>query len=474
MRPPRKYAGTRTAVLRRDAVVATVPVALAALLAAAGPAGAATAGTSGVGDPYFPLAGNGGYHVGHYDLHLRYDPTSRRLDGRAVLSVRATQKLTRFNLDLSGLKVTALTVDHVKAGFRRSGQELIISPRRALHRNQTFQVAVSYTGVPTTVIDPDGSKDGWIPTDDGVFVAGEPQGSMSWFPGNNHPKDKASYDFTITVPQGRTAVANGVLLGQQTAGGKTTFRWRQSEPMASYLATATVGKFKVEQYTTGSGIKVYNAVDPREASAAAPVLKKLPSVLDWEAGLFGPYPYRAAGAIVDRAPQVGFALETQTRPVYDRAPDLSTLVHESAHQWFGDSVALTSWKDIWLNEGFATYTEWLYAEQHGGPSAQKTFDGLYATAASDDLWSFPPANPGSGANIFGRPVYDRGAMALHKLRKTVGDQAFFKILRTWATQHRGGHGTTTQFTALAERVSGKDLDGLFRTWIGTKGKPSAP
>lgn len=474
MRPPRKYAGTRTTVLRREAVVATVPVALAALLVAAGPAGAATAGTSGVGDPYFPLSGNGGYHVGHYDLHLRYDPTSRRLDGRAVLTVRATQKLTRFNLDLSGLKVTALTVDRVKADFRRSGQELIVSPRRALNKDQTVQVAVSYTGVPKAVIDPDGSKDGWMTTDDGAFVAGEPQGSMSWFPGNNHPKDKASYDFTITVPQGRTAVANGVFLGQRTAGGKTTFRWRQAEPMAAYLATATVGKFKVEQYTTRSGIKVYNAVDPREASAAAPVLKKLPSVLDWEAKLFGPYPFRAAGAIVDRAPQVGYALETQTRPVYDRAPDLSTLVHESAHQWFGDSVALTSWKDIWLNEGFATYTEWLYAEQHGGRSAQKTFDALYATPASDDLWSFPPANPGSGANIFGRPVYDRGAMALHKLRKAVGDRAFFTILRTWATQHRGGHGTTAQFTALAERVSGKDLDGLFRTWIGTRGKPSAP
>ncbi|MFI1354734.1 M1 family metallopeptidase [Streptomyces sp. NPDC020898] len=474
MRPPRTYAGTRTAVLHRGAVVATVPVALAALLAGAGPAGAATTGTPGVGDPYFPLSGNGGYHVGHYDLNLRYDPTGRRLDGKAVLTVRATQKLTRFNLDLNGLKVTALTVDNVKAGFRRSGQELIVSPPRALNRNQTFKVAVAYTGVPGPVIDPDGSKDGWIPTDDGAFVAGEPQGAMTWFPGNSHPKDKSSYDFTITVPQGRTAVANGVFLGQKTAGGRTTFRWRQTEPMAAYLATATVGKFKVEQYTTPSGIKVYNAVDPREAAASAAVLKKLPSVLEWEAKLFGPYPYRAAGAIVDRAPQVGYALETQTRPVYDRAPALSTLVHESAHQWFGDSVTLTSWKDIWLNEGFATYTEWLYAEQHGGPSAQKTFDERYATAADDALWSFPPADPGSGANIFARPVYDRGAMALHKLRTTTGDRAFFQILRTWAAQHRNGHGTTAQFTALAERVSGKDLDQLFRTWIGTKGKPSAP
>ena len=179
------------------------------------------------------------------DLHLRYDPTSRRLDGRAVLSVRATQKLTRFNLDLSGLKVTALTVDHVKAGFRRSGQELIISPRRALHRNQTFQVAISYTGVPTTVIDPDRSKDGWIPTDDGVFVAGEPQGSMSWFPATTTPRTRPPTTSRSPSPRDAPRSPTASSWASRPRVRKTTFRWRQSEPMASYLATATVGKFKV-------------------------------------------------------------------------------------------------------------------------------------------------------------------------------------------------------------------------------------
>ncbi|MDN3024362.1 M1 family metallopeptidase [Streptomyces sp. S.PB5] len=457
--------------VRRTFVIGTVPVALAVLLGAAAPP---TAGSSGVGDPYFPLAGNGGYHVGHYDLTLRYDPGSRHLDGKAVLYARATQHLSRFNLDLKGLKVTSLTVGRDKAGFSRAGQELTVTPRKALHQGQWFRVTVAYNGKAGPVTDPDGSLDGWIPTDDGAFVAGEPQGAMTWFPANNHPKDKASYDFTITVPDGRTAVANGVFLGKRSAHGQTTFRWRQSEPMAAYLATATVGKFKVEQFTTRSGIQVYNAVDPREAAAAAPVLKKLPSVLEWESRLFGPYPFKAAGSIVDRAPNVGYALETQTRPVYDRAPDLSTLVHESAHQWFGDSVTPTSWKDIWLNEGFATYTEWLYDEQHGGDSAQKTFDKLYARPASDGLREFPPGDPGSGANIFGTPVYARGAMALHQLRKAVGDRVFFRILRAWATEHRDGHGTTAQLVRLAERESGKDLDGLFQTWVYQQGKPAAP
>ncbi|MGW2420423.1 M1 family metallopeptidase [Streptomyces sp. NPDC001709] len=473
MTPPRRQpARRRTAGLRRETVLATVPVAVAALIGAAGPTAADATGAPGVGDPYFPLSGNGGYHVRHYDLTLRYDPSSRHLDGKAVLTARATQNLGRFDLDLKGLKVTGVTVDGAPAVFRRVGQELVVSSRHTLRTGRDFRVTVAYNGTPKPVTDPDGSADGWIPTDDGAFVAGEPQGAMTWFPANNHPKDKASYDFTITVPQGRTAVANGVLLGQRTTHGRTTFHWRETQPMASYLATATVGKFKVEQFTTHDGIQVYNAVDPREASAAAPVLKRLPSVLEWESKLFGPYPFRSAGSIVDHAPDAGYALETQTRPLYDSAPDLSTLVHENAHQWFGDSVSLTSWKDIWLNEGFATYTEWLYAEQHGGDSAQKTFNALYARPAGDHLWSFPPGDPGSGKSIFDTPVYVRGAMTLHELRKAVGDRAFFRILRSWAAGQRGGHGTTAQFERLAERISGKRLDTLFHTWLYAKGKPN--
>ncbi|MGW3208435.1 M1 family metallopeptidase [Streptomyces sp. NPDC001135] len=471
MTPPRRQpARRRTAVLRREAVLATVPVAVAALVGATGPA-AGTAGAAGAGDPYFPLSGNGGYHVRHYDLTLRYQSDAQYLDGRAVLAARATRSLSRFDLDLTGLKVTAVTVDGLPAAFRRDGQELVVTPRHTLRAGRDFRVAVAYRGTPKPVTDPDDSADGWIPTDDGAFVAGEPQGAMTWFPANSHPKDKSSYDITITVPQGRTAVANGVLLAQHTAHGRTTFHWRETQPMAAYLATATVGTFKVEQYTTHDGIRVYNAVDPREASGAAPVLKKLPSVLEWESSLFGPYPFRSAGAIVDHAPDVGYALETQSRPLYDSAPDIDTLVHESAHQWFGDSVSLTAWKDVWLNEGFATYAEWLYDEQHGGDSAQETFDALYAHPASDHLWAFPPGDPGSGENIFDTPVYARGAMTLHELRKAVGDRHFFRILRAWASEHRGGHGTTAQFVRLAERISGTSLDTLFHTWLYTTGKP---
>ncbi|MFI0234769.1 M1 family metallopeptidase [Streptomyces sp. NPDC017086] len=468
MRPTR-----RPPARRRTAVLATVPVAVAALLGATAPAAPCGPGAPGAGDPYFPLSGNGGYDVRHYDLTLRYESASRRLDGTAVLTARATRRLTRFDLDLTGLKVTRLTVDGAAARFTRDGQELVVTPSRAPARGRLFRVAVTYHGTPKPVTDPDGSADGWIPTDDGAFVAGEPQGAMTWFPADGHPRDKASYDFTITVPRGLTAVANGVPLGRRTAHGHTTFRWRETRPMAAYLATATIGDFQVERYTTRDGVRVYNAVDPREARAAAPVLKKLPSVLEWESRLFGPYPFRAAGSIVDHAPDAGYALETQTRPLYDSAPDLATLVHESAHQWFGDSVSLTAWKDIWLNEGFATYAEWLYSEQHGGPSAQRTFDSLYARPASDALWAYPPGDPGGPGHLFGTPVYARGAMALHALRRAVGDPEFFRVLRAWTAGHRDGHGTTAQFARLAEQKSGKQLNGLFRTWLFTPGKPDS-
>ncbi len=294
------------------------------------------------------------------------------------------------------------------------------------------------------------------------------------FPANSHPKDKASYDFTITVPEGHRR-------GQRNPP-RTVERPRPYDiPLAAVRADGGLPrhgdgrKFKVEQYTTRDGLKVYNAVDPRELPPLRAVLKKLPSVLAWESGVFGPYPFRAAGAIVDRAPQVGYALETQTCPVYDSAPDLSTLVHESAHQWFGDSVSLTAWQDIWLNEGFATYAEWLYAEQHGGKTAQQTFDSLYASSCRQrSVGVSAGGTPGVGRAHLRHARVRAGCDGSAEAAYGCGDGGVFRILRTWATEHRGGHGTTAQFIRLSERLSGKDLGALFHTWIGTAGKPTSP
>src|SRR5215218_3916387 len=234
----------------------------ACALALAAPAGAATFGSPGLGDPFFPLAGNGGYDVGHYALALDYTRTGNRLQGSATITATATQALDRFDLDLRGFEVSRVDVNGVAATFARDGQELQITPRGRLAATRTFTVRVDYAGTPEVITDPDNSIEGWVPTDDGAFVVGEPQGSPGWYPANDNPRDKATYDFAITVPAGITVMANGVLASRTTAGGRTTWVWRNTSPMAPYLATATLGRFDLTQYRLPSGIPSYVAVDP--------------------------------------------------------------------------------------------------------------------------------------------------------------------------------------------------------------------
>jgi aminopeptidase N len=430
------------------------------------------AGAPGVGDPFFPLAGNGGYDVTHYSLGLDYDPATHQLDGTATISATATQDLSSFDLDLRGFEIPELLVNGQPASFTRDGQELVITPRPRLRADQSFTVVVDYSGVPTVVTDPDQSIEGWVPTDDGAFVAGEPQGSPGWYPVNDNPGDKATFDFTVTVPDGITVMANGVLVSQTSTGGKTTFVWREDSPMAPYLATATLGRFDVTQYQLASGTPVYVAVDPTLSSSS--VLKKLPDIVEFYSSIYGPYPFDAVGAIVDDAKNVGYSLETQTKPVFDRPPDEATLAHELSHMWYGDSVTLTQWPDIWLHEGFATWSEWIWSEHDGRKSAHQWFSTLYNTPAQDTaFWTPPPADPGSPVYLFNGTIYYRGAMTLQALREKVGDHAFFQILRDWAAEHRYGNVTTAQFIALAERDSGMNLQHFFDVWLYQPDKPTS-
>jgi aminopeptidase N len=205
---------------------ARIGLAIAMLvLAAAGPARAAGGGIGapGLGDPLFRLAGNGGYDVAHYGLALDYDRASGELDGTAVISARATQSLARFDLDLRGFDVSLLLVDGRPATFRRAGQELIVTPRSALRKGSDFTVIVRYAGVPEVITDPDESIEGWVPTADGAFVVGEPQGAPGWFPANDNPQDKATFDMAITVPDGITALGNGVLVAHFSHRKRTTW-----------------------------------------------------------------------------------------------------------------------------------------------------------------------------------------------------------------------------------------------------------
>ncbi|MFI8189611.1 M1 family metallopeptidase [Streptomyces sp. NPDC085946] len=465
MRRPHRPAAAVTAF--------TVLTALAALTAC-GDGGPGTPGGSGVGDPYFPKAGNSGYDVTHYGLRLAYDPGRRHLAGTATVTARATRKLSALNLDLIGLEVEEVTVGGDAARWSRDGQELTVRPRDGLADGERFRVTVRYSGTPRTLTDPDGSREGWLYTADGAVALGEPNGSAVWFPGNHHPVDKAVYDLVVTVPQGLEAVSNGELTGRRTERGRTAFTWHTAEPMASYLATVAIGDYTLTRTRTPDGLPVHTAVDPQQAAASRAVLARIPEVLAWARETFGPYPFSTAGAVVDRPGDAGYALETQTRPFFPGAPDTGLLVHELAHQWYGDSVTPRTWRDMWLNEGFATYAEWLWREDHGGDTAQQTFDALYQ-GFDDGIWAFPPARPTSAAHLSGPPVYQRGAMVLHKIRQRIGDGAFRALLRGWASAHRHGNADTGDFTAYVEkRAPGEDFGAIWDEWLYGEGRPRRP
>jgi len=644
-------------------------------------------GAAGVGDPYFPLDGNGGYDVRHYDLDVGYDPPSDTLTGVATISAKATQNLSRFDLDLVGLTVRSIKVDNRAATWRRDGQELIVTPARGLRKGQRYTVKVRYDGVPAELGDPQIGLSGFIHEPDGQIIAGEPHVASSWFPVNDHPSDKASYTFHVTVPKDLDVVANGELKAKQRRGPLTRWTWDEKAPMASYLATVNSGHFDVtssrshgrsyvnaihedlfkpfaaprtgsqyaysklandsykrlartidvpaagadlsfqiarstedswdhvfveahhpgqDDWTTlpdknghttqvpgnhceaenlephpflrhylttpatpggpctssgttgqwwaasgssdgyenwdvdlsayaggpvevsityvsdvtiqGPGVYVDDVVvstgpgttsfendgdtmdgwtvpGPPEGSpgnendwtvgpafaggavgpSAKQSLDRLPEILAFLSTKFGPYPFNAAGGIVPNDNRLGFALETQTRPLYSPGffgggENTSVVTHENTHQWFGDSLSVKQWKDLWLNEGFASYAAWLWSEHEGESTAQEIYDSYRGIPADDPFWSAPTADPGID-DLFGPAVYDRGALALHTLRLEVGDATFFRILKTWAATHKYGNVSTGQFTRLAEKLSGRDLDALFDAWLYTGGKP---
>ncbi|MGC4744244.1 M1 family metallopeptidase [Micromonospora sp. DT201] len=433
-------------------------------------------GAADAGDPYVPGSGNGGYDVTHYGLDVRYDPSTDRLTGRAVITATATQDLSRFNLDLAGLDVGAVTVGDARADHRRGDGELVVTPRDGLPRGRQFTVTVDYAGVPTPVVDGELGSGGFLHTADGAVALGQPDSAATWFPVNDHPSDKASYDVAVTVPDGLAALSNGVPGPKSSADGWTTWRWSEHAPMASYLSTLVIGDYRVV-VGTHAGLPMVTAVAASlpPAGGAATSLARTGAIADFLASRFGPYPFDSYGGIVIADDRIGYALETQSRPVYgpafftDDRPNLSVVAHELAHQWFGDSVSVGRWGDIWLNEGFASYAEWLWEEHDGGRTVQRNFELQYA--ATD--WTQPSVEPGR-ERMFGAAVYKRGALAVHALRRTVGDEMFFRILRTWTTERAAGNATTADLVALAERVAGRQLRPLFDAWLVGGSAPTLP
>lgn len=437
-----------------------------------------TPGAAGVDDSYFPTMGNGGYDAKHYDLKLNANPQARTLDAHVTMQASALHGLDSFNLDFNGaMEIGKIEVNGAPATFSREGGELTIKPEQPIAAGADFNVTVDYAGKPQPHESPYAPITlGWNHIKDGSYVLDEPDGASHWFPVNDHPTDKATYTFDVTVPKGYTAVANGILMSRSEDQQNANFKWQLNSPMASYLATVEVGKFVEEQTTSPDGIPIHNFFAPRVAEAAKHDFGRVGEMMQWFGERFGPYPFDVYGNTVINASVGGAALETQTRPLFERGMvtggrDAEFIyAHELAHQWFGDSVSPKAWKDIWLNEGFACYAHMTWQYEHDGSvdKLDRAMKGMYRWLPRN---SEPVADPGA-ESLFSQNVYNRGAVALHQLRKTVGDEAFFSSLKAYTAAYKDKNATTDDFVAIVNQTTGQDMTEFFDRWVKNSELPA--
>ena len=432
------------------------------------------------GDPYFPLDGNRGYDVEHYRISDTYRPSTDRLRGRTVLTATATEDLPRFSLDLV-LGVDSVTVDGRPADFGKPQRhELVVEPARRVQAGDTFTVVVGHHGRPGSV-EAAGARPGqdlYFRSEGETVAMGEPQNGAWWFAANETPADKATFDVTIRVPRGTEAISGGALVSQRTGTRWTTWRWRLDEQLPTYAVFFAAGQFRVDR-STERGRPFVHAVSRQltedDQRLALRRLRTTDDVVAWFEEVLAPYPFGEGGGVVSAVPSA-YALETATRPVYPwssaRSSWVPLLVHETAHQWFGNDVTLRRWRDVWLNEGFATYAEWWYAEEHGGRSTADRLENTWSSIPADsEFWQVRVSDPGP-ARMWDDAVYVRGAMTLAALRNRLGAATFATVLEQWVTRHAGGHVSGTDFRDLAEEIGGEQLDAFFQHWLDDPGRPA--
>ncbi len=445
-----------------------------ALVGVVPPAHAAQEGSRGIGDSYFPADGNGGYDALRYGIRVRYDPATMRLRGVTRVRVRALRDLSSLNLDLL-LPVQGVRVSGRPAAFHKpTRHELTVRLRPVLRRGETATIKVTYGGYPGRYSY--AGERNWLADSTEMVAMNQPHMAPWWFPANDHPRDRARVKVRANVPSGMEAVSNGLLRRHRTGPHRDIWTWRADEAMAPYLAFLAVGDFSLRRGNV-AGRSWVTAVSrrlvPTAGNAAHAWLAREREVISWLSDQVGPYPFTASGGLVT-ALNVGFALENQTRPTYGRwaIGNNAVLAHEVAHQWFGDAITVHRWRDIWLNEGFATYYEVLWQEHSGGPTVGEWLRAAY-DSRSDSFWRLPIGDPGPD-RLFDGAVYIRGGMTLAALREQIGDASFRALVRRWYAEQRGGSATTEDFITLAESVSGQQLDTFFHRWIYATSRPPRP
>jgi aminopeptidase N len=479
-------------------VLVTAATAFAAPAEADGRHGPPSPGAAGIGDRLFLTLGNGGYDVLHYHLDLRYATSApnQAIDGDVTIVARATQSLSRFNLDFAGASVGSVSVNHRSAAWTRDGEELVITPKRPLSRHRTFVVQVSdFVAQPTEPDPSDATTTAFFVTPDGSATAPQPDGAHRIFPSNDHPRDKASYSFRLDAPSDVVAVTNGVLLSKRTRGGRTTWTYLQRQPMASELLQLAVGRYDLTERGRHRGVIRRDVTSPSLTEFLADKITLANDHLDYMTGLVGRYPFDAYGSLVVDT-ELGFALETQTLSIYDRVWFVDntqgvwepTMVHELAHEWFGNSVSPWEWSDLWLNEGHASWYEFLYADEHGqlaedtvgwpDETGYATLEELMrAIYAHGDEWRAqwgPVARPVDAEALFTFQSYHGGALVLYALRQEIGNRAFERLQREWAHRYDDESVRTEDFIELASRVAGRHVRPFLEDWVYGTNTPPMP
>ncbi len=430
------------------------------------------------GDPLYPSLGNAGYDVEHYTLDLAVEPAQNTISGTATIRIQALQGLDAFYLDYQGPGVGSLSVDGAPAQHSQSGSKLRVELPQPVAAGQVFTATVAYAGAPQPVRSPAIDMPlGWQRSASGTYVSSEPSGAQGWYPVNDHPCDKATYTFRITVPKPYVACANGVLAETRDNGATVTYSWEMRQPMASYLAGVNVDDFIVHSEAGPAGLPIRSYYARAVAEGATQAFGQTADAIAYFNGRFGLYPFDAYGVAVVDLGMGNWAMENQTLSLFGRdvvsgGRAASFAPHELAHQWFGDSVSPKSWRDIWLNEGFATYGEALWNEHVNGSTAlEAQMRALYPGQGSTAY--YPPGNPPAN-DLFDLSVYNRGALTLHALRRRVGDDAFFRILQAYGVRYRYGNASTDDFVGVANEISGQELRPLFQAWLYDEAIPAYP
>jgi aminopeptidase N len=434
-------------------------------------------GASGTADPYVPGHGTDAYQVLRYELELDYKLASNRLNGRAVLRAVAARRTSAVVLDMTGLRALKIQLDGSRVRrFTQRAEQLVVHCEQPLDPGAEFILDIRYAGNPEPRKGLWGEV-GWEELTDGVLVAGQPNGAPSWFPCNDHPRNKASYRISVTTDTGYRAVCNGLLVGHTSRSSRQTWVYEQAEPMATYLATVQIGRYELLTLPEAGGVAQHVAVPASCVGSARAGLARQPDMMRAFIGCFGPYPFREYTVVV-ADDELEIPLEAQSLSILGRNhldadwESQRLIAHELAHQWFGNSLTLSTWSDIWLHEGFACYAEWIWSEEAGIMPVQERAAAAWRKLNSG-IQDILVGDPGPEL-MFDDRVYKRGALALHALRRRCGDLAFFALLQEWTRNKVHASVSTAEFILTADRVTGLDSESLLHPWLFEEALPALP